>query len=100
MTDEDRQISLAGKVLVDKIDAQPAAADRRGVRGGPAQPVDIFSNEDAVKTPLGINDIRCSQLEPLWLMAQSVPSASLVPCVHFLPVGWSVAEWPSTTAGR
>jgi hypothetical protein len=28
----------------------------------------------------------------LWLMAQSVPSASLVPCVQLLPVGWSVAE--------
>jgi membrane-associated phospholipid phosphatase/tRNA A-37 threonylcarbamoyl transferase component Bud32 len=52
----------------------------------------IFDNEDAVKTPLGINDISCSQLEPLWLMAQSVPSASLVPCVQLLPVGWSVAE--------
>jgi hypothetical protein len=25
-------------------------------------------------------------------MAQSVPSASLVPCVQLLPVGWSVAE--------
>jgi tRNA A-37 threonylcarbamoyl transferase component Bud32 len=52
----------------------------------------IFDNEDAVETPLGINDVSCSQLEPLWLMAQSVPSASLVPCVQLLPVGWSVAE--------
>ena len=25
-------------------------------------------------------------------MAQSVPSASLVPCVRYLPVGWNVAE--------
>ena len=33
-----------------------------------------------------------TDLEPLWLQAQSVPSASLVPCVRFLPVGWSVAE--------
>jgi hypothetical protein len=30
-------------------------------------------------------------LEPLWLEAQAVPSASMVPCVRFLPVGWSVA---------
>jgi tRNA A-37 threonylcarbamoyl transferase component Bud32/membrane-associated phospholipid phosphatase len=52
----------------------------------------IFSNEDAVKTPLGINDVSCGDLEPLWLMAQSVPSASLIPCLQLVPVGWSVAE--------
>jgi serine/threonine protein kinase len=34
----------------------------------------------------------CGQLEPLWLMAQSVPSASLIPCVELLPAGWRVAE--------
>jgi hypothetical protein len=42
----------------------------------------IFDNEDAVKTPLAINDLSCSHLEPLWLMAQSVPSATLVPCIR------------------
>jgi tRNA A-37 threonylcarbamoyl transferase component Bud32 len=52
----------------------------------------IFSNEDAVETSLGVNDVGCSDLEPLWLMAQSVPSASQVPCVQVMPVGWSVAE--------
>jgi membrane-associated phospholipid phosphatase/tRNA A-37 threonylcarbamoyl transferase component Bud32 len=52
----------------------------------------IFSTEDAVKTPLGVTDVSCSDLEPLWLMAQSVPSASLVPCLQLMPVGWSVAE--------
>jgi tRNA A-37 threonylcarbamoyl transferase component Bud32 len=52
----------------------------------------LFGTEDAVKTPLGVNDLGCGDLEPLWLMAQSVPSASLVPCVQFLPAGWSVAE--------
>jgi tRNA A-37 threonylcarbamoyl transferase component Bud32/membrane-associated phospholipid phosphatase len=52
----------------------------------------IFGNEDAVKTSLGVKDVGCSDLEPLWLMAQSVPSASLVPCVQFLPVGWKVAD--------
>jgi tRNA A-37 threonylcarbamoyl transferase component Bud32 len=52
----------------------------------------IFTNEDAVATPLGVNDVGCGDLEPLWLMAQSVPSASLLPCVRSLPVGWSVAE--------
>jgi tRNA A-37 threonylcarbamoyl transferase component Bud32/membrane-associated phospholipid phosphatase len=52
----------------------------------------IFSNKLAVETPLGVNDVSCGYLEPLWLLAQSVPSAALVPCVQLLPVGWSVTE--------
>jgi tRNA A-37 threonylcarbamoyl transferase component Bud32 len=52
----------------------------------------VFSNEDAVATPLGVDDVSCTHLEPLWLMAQSVPSASMVPCVRSLPVGWTVAN--------
>jgi membrane-associated phospholipid phosphatase/tRNA A-37 threonylcarbamoyl transferase component Bud32 len=52
----------------------------------------VFSNEDALETSLGVSDVGCGDLEPLWLMAQSVPSASQVPCVRFRPVGWSVAD--------
>jgi tRNA A-37 threonylcarbamoyl transferase component Bud32/membrane-associated phospholipid phosphatase len=52
----------------------------------------IFNNEEAVATSLGVKDVGCGDLEPLWLMAQSVPSASLIPCLQVLPVGWSVAE--------
>jgi tRNA A-37 threonylcarbamoyl transferase component Bud32/membrane-associated phospholipid phosphatase len=52
----------------------------------------IFSNEEAVATSLGVKDVGCSDLEPLWLMAQSVPSASLVPCLQLVPVDWKVAE--------
>jgi tRNA A-37 threonylcarbamoyl transferase component Bud32 len=52
----------------------------------------VFNNEVAVATPLNRTDVDCGHLEPLWLMAQSVPSASLVPCVQLLPVGWKVAE--------
>jgi tRNA A-37 threonylcarbamoyl transferase component Bud32 len=52
----------------------------------------FFNTEDLVETPLGRNDVGCTDLEPLWLMAQSVPSASLVPCVQLMPVGWTVAE--------
>jgi tRNA A-37 threonylcarbamoyl transferase component Bud32/membrane-associated phospholipid phosphatase len=51
----------------------------------------IFNTDNLVRTPLNINSLDCSQLEPLWLMAQSVPSASLVPCVQLRPVGWTVA---------
>jgi tRNA A-37 threonylcarbamoyl transferase component Bud32 len=52
----------------------------------------FFDNKEAVQTPLNITSLSCTNLEPLWLEAQAVPSASLVPCVRFLPVGWNVAE--------
>jgi tRNA A-37 threonylcarbamoyl transferase component Bud32/membrane-associated phospholipid phosphatase len=55
-------------------------------------PTVLFSNDEAVKTPLNITNLGCSRPEPLWLMAQSVPSASLVPCVERVPIGWTVAE--------
>jgi membrane-associated phospholipid phosphatase/tRNA A-37 threonylcarbamoyl transferase component Bud32 len=31
----------------------------------------------------------CDEMEPMWLQAQAVPTAALVPCVASLPVGWS-----------
>ena len=49
----------------------------------------VASNE-AGKTPLYIGNLSCTDLEPLWLEAQSVPSASLVPCVRSLPTGWKL----------
>src|SRR6266511_1376231 len=52
----------------------------------------IFNSEDLVQTPLNIHSLDCTQLEPLWLEAQSVPSASLLPCVESRLVGWTVAE--------
>jgi hypothetical protein len=59
-----------------------------------------LNNDVAVKTSLGADivgvevlvNIGCSDLEPLWLMAQSVPSASLVPCVQARLPGWTVAD--------
>jgi hypothetical protein len=59
---------------------------------GVLNPRFFFNNEDAIETPLVVKDAGCGDLEPLWLMAQSVPSASLLPCLQVLPVGWSVAE--------
>jgi hypothetical protein len=55
-------------------------------------PRHLFSNEVAVATSLGVKDVGCGDLEPLWLMAQSVPSASLTPCLQLVPVDWKVAE--------
>jgi tRNA A-37 threonylcarbamoyl transferase component Bud32/membrane-associated phospholipid phosphatase len=51
-----------------------------------------ITNNEAGKTPLYISNLACTDLEPLWLEAQAVPSASMVPCVRFLPVGWTVAN--------
>jgi membrane-associated phospholipid phosphatase/tRNA A-37 threonylcarbamoyl transferase component Bud32 len=50
------------------------------------------NNDSAVKTSLEIQSLGCTDLEPLWVQAQAVPSASLVPCVRPLPVGWSVTD--------
>jgi hypothetical protein len=52
----------------------------------------VFDNRMAVRTPLYITNLDCAQLEPLWLMAQSVPSASLLPCVESRLPGWRVAD--------
>jgi hypothetical protein len=52
----------------------------------------FFNTEHLVETPLRVNDVGCGDLEPLWLMAQSVPSASLVPCVQLVPVDWKIAN--------
>jgi tRNA A-37 threonylcarbamoyl transferase component Bud32 len=54
--------------------------------------VSTTNNDNAVKTSLEVESLDCTDLEPLWLEAQSVPSASLVPCVRSLPVGWSLTN--------
>jgi tRNA A-37 threonylcarbamoyl transferase component Bud32 len=38
------------------------------------------------------SDIGCSDHEALWLMAQAVPSATLVPCVQVAPTGWNLND--------
>jgi membrane-associated phospholipid phosphatase/tRNA A-37 threonylcarbamoyl transferase component Bud32 len=49
----------------------------------------VVENNDQTTTLLNLTSLDCAaDLEPLWLMAQSVPSASLVPCVSSLPAGW------------
>jgi tRNA A-37 threonylcarbamoyl transferase component Bud32 len=55
-------------------------------------PTFIFDNRMAVRTTLGIHSLDCDQPEPLWLQAQAVPSASLVPCVQARVPGWRVAD--------
>jgi tRNA A-37 threonylcarbamoyl transferase component Bud32 len=43
-----------------------------------------------------VGTLACTDPEPLWLMAQSVPSASLVPCLGTLPEGWRLARMTVT----
>jgi tRNA A-37 threonylcarbamoyl transferase component Bud32/membrane-associated phospholipid phosphatase len=43
-------------------------------------------------TSLYASDVGCDDQQALWLMAQAVPSASLLPCVQLLPVGWTLAD--------
>jgi tRNA A-37 threonylcarbamoyl transferase component Bud32/membrane-associated phospholipid phosphatase len=50
----------------------------------------MTNNDAATKTWLEVDSLPCDDLEPLWLQAQAVPSASLVPCVRDLPAGWSL----------
>ncbi|MGH2814106.1 MAG: hypothetical protein ACRDLC_03010, partial [Actinomycetota bacterium] len=47
----------------------------------------VLFNHDPNTTRLQILDLDCVDPEPLWLQAQAVPSASLVPCVE-LVAGW------------
>jgi tRNA A-37 threonylcarbamoyl transferase component Bud32 len=55
----------------------------------PVLPV-VLGNHDVNITRLQVVRLDCDRPEPLWLEAQSVPSASLVPCVHERP-GWQLA---------
>jgi tRNA A-37 threonylcarbamoyl transferase component Bud32/membrane-associated phospholipid phosphatase len=63
----------------------------------------VLINNDQTTTLLNLTSLDCDQPEPLWLQAQSVPSASLVPCVSSLPAGWrfvNASEGPSPSAAR
>jgi hypothetical protein len=51
----------------------------------------VLVNNDRTLTPLNVAGLGCDDLEPLWLEAQSVPSAALVPCVQSVPPGWRFA---------
>jgi tRNA A-37 threonylcarbamoyl transferase component Bud32 len=56
-------------------------------------------NDLGTKTPLHIHNLACDHLEPLWLEAQAVPSARMVPCLRTELPGWTVAD-VAVNAGR
>jgi tRNA A-37 threonylcarbamoyl transferase component Bud32/membrane-associated phospholipid phosphatase len=43
-------------------------------------------------TELPATSLGCRSLEGLWIEAQSVPTAALLPCVQPLPLGWTLAR--------
>ncbi|MFL6219896.1 MAG: phosphatase PAP2 family protein, partial [Actinomycetes bacterium] len=47
---------------------------------------------DRVNTSLYTGDIGCGDQEALWLAAQAVPSATLVPCLQVSPPGWALND--------
>jgi hypothetical protein len=51
-----------------------------------------IASSEAGATPLYVGNLGCTDLEPLWLEAQAVPSATLVPCVRAPLPGWTVAS--------
>ena len=52
----------------------------------------FFTLQEAESADLGISALKCSELAPMWLQAQAVPSASLLPCTGSLPEGWSLGR--------
>ena len=52
----------------------------------------VLVNNDVTTTTLEISSVDCDGPEPLWLQAQSVPSASVVPCLRPLPPGWTLGS--------
>jgi tRNA A-37 threonylcarbamoyl transferase component Bud32 len=51
-----------------------------------------FTLNDTSTSSLRIANLGCRQWVPLWLEAQAVPSATLVPCIRSLPIGWQFAR--------
>ena len=52
----------------------------------------LINDSDVENAPIQAQTLRCVPHEPLLLMAQSVPTAALVPCVEILPVGWTLGD--------
>jgi hypothetical protein len=48
----------------------------------------LFLSDENTHTPVHVEAL-CGDREPMWLQAQAVPSAQLIPCAASMPVGWS-----------
>jgi tRNA A-37 threonylcarbamoyl transferase component Bud32 len=74
-----RRIGLALAVVVALVIGVPALAG-------------WATQTDRVYSSLYTGKIGCDDQEALWLMAQAVPSAALVPCLQVTPPGWTLNE--------
>src|SRR5215208_2099778 len=52
----------------------------------------LIGDGDIENAPIQAQGLQCAPHEPLLLMAQSVPTASLVPCIELLPPGWTLGD--------
>jgi tRNA A-37 threonylcarbamoyl transferase component Bud32/membrane-associated phospholipid phosphatase len=52
----------------------------------------LLDDKSVSDAAISSRDLGCEPGEPLVLMAQSVPTAAVVPCVKALPAGWSLGE--------
>jgi serine/threonine protein kinase len=52
----------------------------------------LIGDGDIENAPIQAQGLRCAPHEPLLLMAQSVSTASLVPCIEILPPGWTLGD--------
>jgi membrane-associated phospholipid phosphatase/tRNA A-37 threonylcarbamoyl transferase component Bud32 len=52
----------------------------------------LIGDGDIENAPIQAQGLRCAPNEPLLLMAQSVPTASLVPCIELFPPGWTLGD--------
>ena len=51
----------------------------------------LFTGDFSSATSLPGTSLGCRSMEALWVEAQSVPTAAMVPCARPLPVGWTLA---------
>jgi hypothetical protein len=52
----------------------------------------LISDDGGKHDPIGAQTLPCTPHPALLLMAQSVPTAALVPCVELLPAGWTLGD--------
>src|SRR4029450_1815068 len=52
----------------------------------------LINDSDVENAPIQAQTLRCAPHEPLFLMARSVPTGSLVPCIEILPLGWTLGD--------
>ena len=74
----------------------PLLDRRRRRRRGPGPRRRVHHRCPRHRAPLCTTD----RVDPLMIVAQSVPTAGRIPCISSYPAGWKLGTVTSTTAGR